>query len=155
MKSFTQLQNYFTTATQNTSTANITWGNQLINDEHRYLLQKYFNNETIYSIPTQGAASQNLTLTGSLTAGATSATLNSTWAGVTGTYNVSFSDGEMIPVNFTNGSAAITWTTALTNNVTSTISVQVRFLLERLVPPSLQLGWEILSGFRLPSQTEK
>jgi len=128
MKSFSQLQNYFTTATQNTSAANIAWGNQLINDEHRYLLQKYFNNETVYSIPTQGAASQNLTLTGTLSAGATSATLNAVWAGVTGTYNVAFSDGETFPTNFTNGSASISWPTALVNNVSSTISVQVLLL---------------------------
>jgi len=127
MKSFSQLQQYFVNATQNSSAANITWGNQLINDEHRYLLQKYFNNETIYSIPTQGAASQNLSITGTgLLAGATSATLSSVWTGTTGTVQVTFLDGETTIANFTNGSTVISWTTGLVNNVVgTTISVGV------------------------------
>lgn len=45
MKSLTQLSNNFLTYIQNTSTANTALGKQLINDAHRYLLQKYFNNE--------------------------------------------------------------------------------------------------------------
>lgn len=123
MKSFSTLSSLFNTYIQNNSTPNVALGKQLINDTHRYLLQKYFNNETIYSIPTQGIASQNLTLTGSLSAGATSATLNSAWTGTTGSILVTFSDGEAIPVNFTNSSTALTWSTALVNAVSSTISV--------------------------------
>jgi hypothetical protein len=126
MKSFSQLQQYFVNATQNSSANNILWGNQLINDEHRYLLQKYFNNETIYSIPTQGAASQIITTTpGGISAGATQANLTSNWTGTTGTVQVTFSDGETTIANFTNGSTAISWTTGLVNNVSSTISVGV------------------------------
>jgi len=45
MKSFTTLRNLFGTLTQNTSTTNLTLGDQLLNDAHKYLLQKYFNNE--------------------------------------------------------------------------------------------------------------
>jgi hypothetical protein len=45
MKSFTQLSNNFVTYSQNATTANATLGKQMINDAHRYLLQKYFNNE--------------------------------------------------------------------------------------------------------------
>lgn len=45
MKSFTTLKSLFTSFSQNTSTANVTLGAQMINDAHRYLLQKYYNNE--------------------------------------------------------------------------------------------------------------
>lgn len=45
MKSFTTLYNLYGSFTQNTSTTNTTLGKQMINDAHRYLLQKYFNNE--------------------------------------------------------------------------------------------------------------
>lgn len=45
MKSFTTISNLFNTYIQNTSTANVALGKQLINDSHRYLLQKFFNNE--------------------------------------------------------------------------------------------------------------
>lgn len=125
MKSFTTLSALWTTYTQNTSSANVALGSQLINDTHRYLLQKFFNNETTYSIATQGAASQNLTTTAGISTGATSATLSSPWVGTTGLINVVFSDGESILVNFTNASTALTWTTPLVNTVTSTISVSI------------------------------
>ena len=45
MKSFTTLKDLFTSFSQNTSVANTALGAQMINDTHRYLLQKYFNNE--------------------------------------------------------------------------------------------------------------
>ena len=46
MKSFTKLSNLFISFMQNSSTDLVTLGNQMINDTHRYLLQKYFNNES-------------------------------------------------------------------------------------------------------------
>ena len=46
MKSLTTLSSNFTTYAQNTSTDIISLGKQQINDTHRYLLQKYFNNES-------------------------------------------------------------------------------------------------------------
>ena len=46
MKSFTKLSNLFQSFMQNTSTDLVALGNQMINDTHRYLLQKYFNNES-------------------------------------------------------------------------------------------------------------
>lgn len=56
MKSTTTLQNNFTAYTQNTSTTNATLGLQMINDAHKYLLQKFFNNEfssTAYTVQGQ------------------------------------------------------------------------------------------------------
>lgn len=45
MYSLTTLSNLFNTYTQNTSATNTALGKQLINAAHRYLLQKFFNNE--------------------------------------------------------------------------------------------------------------
>ena len=62
------------------------------------------------------------TLTGALVA-ATSANLNATWGGVTGTYTVKFSDGSSKSTTLTNGSAAFSWTGAVT--ATSAIAIQL------------------------------
>lgn len=50
--SFTGLQNLYGVLSQNTTTANLVLGAQLMNIEHRYLLQKYFSNEGSYSTVT-------------------------------------------------------------------------------------------------------
>ncbi len=52
MISFTNGQNLFTTLSQNNTTANQTLYGSLANIEHRYLLQKFFNNEGSFTIPT-------------------------------------------------------------------------------------------------------
>lgn len=49
MKSFQTLTSLATNLTNNTSTANTALMGQLINDQHRYLLLKYFNNESTYT----------------------------------------------------------------------------------------------------------
>lgn len=121
MISFQQGQTLFQTLTQNTTTANATLYGQLANIEQRYLLQKYFANEGSYSITTIGA--QNLTATGAISLGATSATLTGAWNFQTVQAQVTFSDGEQRNVQFTNGSTAITWITALTAGVTSALAV--------------------------------
>jgi hypothetical protein len=54
MKSFTTLSNYYQSLSQNNSTVNAALGVQLINDAHRYLLQKYFFNERSTTITTVG-----------------------------------------------------------------------------------------------------
>lgn len=120
MRTFTQLKNLFTNLSNNTSTANDTLAGQLINDQHRYLIQKYFDNERTYTSSTIGA--MDLTLTGALIAGATSATLTAAWTYPTVHQLVNFSDGEQISVLFTNGSAAISWETPLQDAATASIS---------------------------------
>lgn len=52
MKSYTTLRNLFGSLTLNTSTTNLTLGDQLLNDSHRVLLEKYFFNEASFSITT-------------------------------------------------------------------------------------------------------
>ena len=58
MKSFNTLYSLFSTYIQNSNTDLVALGKQLINDAHRYLLQKYFNNEfssTAYGVAQQQA----------------------------------------------------------------------------------------------------
>lgn len=107
MISFTAGQLLFTTLSQNNSTGNQTLYNTLANIEHRYLLQKYFNNEGSYSIPTVGAVTYSLTATPNVND--TSATLAVAWAFASGNVQVTFSDGEVRNILFKNGSTAITW----------------------------------------------
>ncbi len=49
MKSYTTLRNTFGTLSQVNTTQNLSLGDQLINDSQRYLLQKYWQNETSYT----------------------------------------------------------------------------------------------------------
>ncbi len=52
MKSYTTLRNLAGSLSQNTSTTNLTLFDQLLNDAHRYLLEKYYFNETSTTIST-------------------------------------------------------------------------------------------------------
>lgn len=126
MKTRTQLVNLFTSLSNNTSSTNSTLGGQLIDDQHRYLLQKYFDNEKTANFTTIGA--MDLTLTGALSAAATSGTLTSSWSYATCRQLVNFSNSDQRNVLFTNGSTAITWDVPLSDAATvdiSTIGVQV------------------------------
>lgn len=109
----------FTTLANNNSAQALATGQYLINNMHRYLLQKYFDNERTITFATVG--SMNLTATAGISAGATSATLTASWTFVTCTQLVNFSDGEQQNVTFTNGSTAITWQVGLNNTVTNSI----------------------------------
>jgi hypothetical protein len=111
MISTTSLQKNFGDLSGNDSTSNLARGLFLMNIEQRYLLQKYFNNETSYTITTIGG--QSLTLTGTLAIGTVSATLTSSWAYPTTYTTVTFSDGEQRNALLTNGSTAITWVNGL------------------------------------------
>jgi len=120
MKSVSILLNQYTTETQNISATNQALGLQTMSDRQRYLLEKYFDNERIYQTTTVGAMS--LTTTASILAGATSATLSSSWSYPTCTQLVTFSDSDERSVLFTNGSTAISWTGGLTANSTTAIT---------------------------------
>ena len=126
MKTYTTLKTLFTTLSNNDSTANDTLGGQLISDQHRYLIQKYFDNERTYTTTTVGA--QDLTLTATPAVGATSATLSSAWPYLTCQQLAVFDSGEQRTVSFTYNSTAITWQSALveTNSAAtlSTVGVQ-------------------------------
>lgn len=120
MKSVATLLNLSTTLTQNIASSNQNLMLQLMNDEHKYDLQKYFDNEREYQTTTVGG--MTLASTVSLSAGAVSATLTATWTYPTNYQLVTFSDGDQRTVLFTNGSAAISWTGGLTANCTTVLT---------------------------------
>ncbi len=129
MRSFTQMTGTttpnaypgsFADLTQNFSTANVALGARLIDDEHRYLIQKYFDNERTYTTVTRGA--ENLTMTTTRSIGDTSAVLTATWTGPTTTQLVVFSGGQQRTVLFTQNSTGISWQTGLTATATAAIS---------------------------------
>lgn len=120
MKSLTTLTNLYTNLSNNTSTDNATFGQQLINDRYRDLIQRWFDNERSSQTTTVGGMS--LTLTGSLAINAVSATLTVAWAYPTVSQLVNFSNGQQRTVLFTNNSTAITWSGGLTATATAAIS---------------------------------
>ncbi len=121
MLSYTKLRDTFGSLTGNTSSANKSLFDTLANTEHRYLLQKYFNNETTFQITTVGA--QSLTLTGTLAIGDISATLSTAWAYYTTTISVTFSSGEIRDCKVIAGSTSLTWVAPLTEAATADIEV--------------------------------
>lgn len=120
MKSFQTLYNNFTDYAQNTASTNTTRGKQLLNDQHRYLVQKYFDNLYTASALTIGGAS--LTLTGSLASAATTGTLSVAWASDTVYQQVTFSNSNIRSVLFTQNSTAISWATPLSATATTAIT---------------------------------
>ncbi len=120
MKTYTTLKSLGTNLSNNTSTENDSLLGQLISDQHRYLVQKYFDNERTYQTVTIGAA--DLTLTAPPTINATSATLTAAWTSISCHQKVVFSNSDQREVYFTQGSAAITWQVGLTAAATTAIS---------------------------------
>lgn len=118
MKTFTQLKNLFTNLSNNSSTSNDTLGGQLISDQHRYLIQRYFDNERTYTTVTIGA--EDLTVTAAVLTGAKTATLSSTWTEITCQQLVVFDNGEQRTVTFTQNGTDISWQTGLTSDCTTT-----------------------------------
>ncbi len=119
--SFTQLQSLYGQLSQNQSSTNLALGAQLMNIEQRYLLQKYFANEGVFSITTVG--SQSLTLTGAPILGAVTATLTSAWTYYTTIVQVTFSSGDIRSVRVEKGSTALTWDVGLSAAATTAITV--------------------------------
>lgn len=120
MKTLTTLSNLFNSLSNNTSTTNTALGKQLISDQHRLLIQKYFDNERSYQTTTVGA--QSLTLTATLSTSATSATLTAVWAYPTVTQLVNFSNSDQRSVLFTYNSTSISWTGGLSATATTAIT---------------------------------
>lgn len=120
MLSYTALGARFTDLSNNTAATNLVRGQGLLNDMHRYLLQKYFDNLQTSTMSTVGGVS-DLGITASLSIGAVSATLDSAWAYPTAYQLVNFSSGEQRNVLFTYNSTALSWSVALTETATDTI----------------------------------
>lgn len=120
MKTYSTLVNLFTNLSNNSTSENESLGGQLISDQHRYTIQKYFDNERTYTTLTVGGT--DLTLTGALISGATSATLTTAWSSQSCWQLVVFSNGQQRTVYFTQGSASISWNPPLTASATVDIS---------------------------------
>lgn len=121
MKSYAGLLSLAATLAQNTSAANQSMLSILLDEQHRLLIQKYFDNERSYVTTTVG--SQSLTITAPLSVGATSATLATAWPYATALYLVTFSDNEQQMVQFTYNSTAITWVNPLIGSATNAIQL--------------------------------
>lgn len=121
MKTRTILRNLFGSLSQNTSTTNLSLGDQLIGDQERYLIQKYFDNERVYSTITIGA--EDIVLTSSPSVGSTSGTLPNAWPNISCQQLVVFGSGEQRTVKFVQGSTTIRWTPALYGETFETTAV--------------------------------
>lgn len=120
MKSFGDLQNLFVSLSLNSTATNKALGGILLNDQHRYLLLRFFDNERSFTMTTVGP--QTLATTGTLPTTSTNATLTSAWPYITCQQMVVFNGGDQRTVNFTQNSTAITWQSGLTT-ATSTGSI--------------------------------
>src|SRR6185312_852373 len=107
------------TGITNASSLNITFGmnasQQTVGGTLSDILAAIPAGTTIVSL-NQGSTS-SITFTGAPTG--SGATLNANWSGNSGLYLISFSDGEQRSANFTSGSAAVTWSPALTGTPTA------------------------------------
>lgn len=78
-----------------------------------------FDTSDIEIVVTWAPQTLNIAFTAAIASTATSATLQVAWAYTTGTYYVTFSDGEIRGVTLTNAATTATWTGGLTNSVGS------------------------------------
>ena len=130
MRSFTQLAGSttagaypgsFADLSQNNSTANVARGKFLVNNQHRYYLQKFFDNERTYTTLTIGA--EDIVLSATPVVGSTTGTLTVAWPDITCQQMVVFGSGEQRLVTFTQTSTSISWQTGLYGEVFSTTAV--------------------------------
>lgn len=145
MISYSKTQAIVTDLSQNTTAENYTRTGYLANNEHRYLMQKFFGNEGTYRINTIG--NTELTIAVAVPIGSTSVTLDSPWAYQTTQAQFTFVDGENVLAQFTNGSTSVTWqapTIGLPYALIATLAIGATTAV-------LQSAWTGLSGNYLTS----
>lgn len=146
-----------TTLANNNSAASVAMAQALSNDQHRYLIEKYFDNERVFSIPTVGG--QNITFTTSLTTGAKSATLTTAWTQMTCKQFVNFSSGDQRMASFTYNSTAINWDVGLAAAATtagSTVGVRdypIPANISKITNSTVTIGQLVFQPF--PSQSRQ
>jgi len=109
----------FVTLSQNSSAANATLATILLNDQHRYLIMRFFDNERTVTMSTIGGGT--LATLATFASGATSGTLSTTWPNISCQQLALFSNSQQRNVSFTQNSAAITWNPALTSSATTAL----------------------------------
>lgn len=145
MISFSKQQQIIADLSQNSTPENLTRSAYLGNIEHRYLMQKFFANEGSYAINTIGQT--EVTIASTIPINSTSLTLDSAWAYQTVQAQLTFSDGETVLANFTNGSTTVTWqaaTQGLPYGLTATLAIGA-------TTATLQTAWVGTSGSYLTS----
>lgn len=145
MLSNTNLQTLFGDLSLNNSATNLTRGAQLANLEQRYLLQDFFANEGSYSVQTIGQTS--LTLASAVPINSTSVTLASAWPYQTTQAQLTFSDGEVVLAQFTNGSTTANWLPATVGLLFYTVSS----ISAGATSATLATAWVAISGAYLVS----
>lgn len=128
MKSFTALKKMFTDLSQNSTTTNNTLGGTLINDQHRYLILKYFDNERYFTMTTIGPQTLAFSPTSGTTAivnGGTNATLSTAWpsTSITCQQLVVFTNSDQRLATFTQGSTQVTWQSPLSSSAGTTATL--------------------------------
>lgn len=112
----------FCDLSQNNSSVNVNLGKFLINQMHRFYLQKYFDNERLYTTITVGG--ENIELTSSPTVGSVTGTLPNAWPYQTCQQLVVFvGSGEQRTVTFTQNSTTIMWDTGIFGEFFTTTAV--------------------------------
>lgn len=137
MISLTKLQLFVQDLSQNSTAEQATRTAYLANQEHRYLMQKFFGNEGSYQIQTIGQT--ELTLASGVPINSTSATLAVAWAYQTTPAQLTFSDGTVVLGNFTNGSTTVTWQPA----TQGTLYLLTGSLLAGATTATLQTAWTL------------
>jgi len=140
MKTFTQLKNLYTNLSTNVTTDNDTLGGQLISDQHRYTIQKYFDNERIYTTVTIGA--EDIVLNASPAVGDRTATLTVAWPDISCQQLVVFGSGEQRTVTFTQNSTTIAWQSPLRGESFTTTDV----IAAGATSATLSTAWEETTG---------
>lgn len=93
-----------------------------------------------------GLIGTQFTLTAALSAGATSATLQTAWASTSGSYVAKFSSGETKTVTLTTNATTVTWSGGLASNVTASFYTSV-------MTTALSIGG--VQTYRLPPDYSK
>lgn len=98
---------------------------QMVFSDGEIILTTLTNGSTIAALQHQiiGTPNYPLAFTAAPATGATSGTLTTTFSLASGTYQMTFSDGEIINVTLTNGSASVTFATAITGSPNSVVTI--------------------------------
>lgn len=130
----------FCDLSQNNSTTNVSLGKLLVNNQHRYYLQKFFDSERTYTTLTIGG--EDIVLSATPVVGSTTGTLTVAWPDITCQQFVVFGSGEQRLVTFTQNSTNIFWQTGLYGETFSTTAV----IPAAATSATLSTAWEGSTG---------
>lgn len=106
------MRNLYGKFTKNTDASNLTYGDELITNQYRYVMAKkdwQFLEKTV-NLDTIGSV--DLEFTGAIAPGATTATLTSAWDYDSGQYNILLSSDETVSARLEYGSTAVVFAPA-------------------------------------------